>query len=196
MVEIQDTDVCACCAPHVNRTGEIGVIKLLDTERMRGGVRIVLKCGVFALMDYCNKYENVSKIASLLSAKQENAAVAVEKLEEKSNLAIQKTSELKKKLAFVVISAAKDEDTCIFVDDCDVKDLQIMADKLHKTLGGIRGVFSGSDNNYSFAICGDDAALQELFAKFKSQFTVRGGGRGGMVQGSVNATQENIKLFF
>ena len=30
IVSIPDIDVCACCAPHVHRTGEIGIIRLLD----------------------------------------------------------------------------------------------------------------------------------------------------------------------
>lgn len=196
LVEIKDTDICACCAPHVAFTGEIGVIKLLDTERMRGGIRIVLKCGRFALLDYQNKFENIAEIGSLLSAKQENAYEAVEKLDQKCTLANQKTNELKKKIADMTVASATNEETCIFVDDCEVKYLQTMADKLHKKLGGIRAVFSGSDQNYSFAICGGDSELQEIFAKFKGEFSVRGGGRGGMVQGTVTATQENINLFF
>lgn len=196
LVVIKDTDICACCAPHIKNTGEIGIIKLLDTERMRGGIRIVLKCGAFALSDYQNKYENIAEISAMLSAKQENAFDAVIKLEEKLSLVNQKINELKKKIADLTISAANSDTNCLFLDDCDIKDLQIMADKLHKRFGGIKAVFSGSKQNYSFAICGEDNELQTVFAKFKSQFTVRGGGRDGMVQGTVVAAQEYIKKFF
>ena len=196
LVEIKDTDICACCAPHVKNTGEIGIIKLLDTEKMRGGIRIVLKCGNFALQDYKNKYQNVSQISTLLSAKQENAYESVQKLDEKCTIASQKITELKKKIADMAVSAASQNDTCVFVDGCDVKELQLLADKLHKKFGGIRAVFSENTGNFSFAICAEDDELQELFAKFKSQFTVRGGGRGGMVQGTVEATSESINLFF
>ncbi len=196
LVEIKDTDICACCAPHVNFTGEIGVIKLLDTERMRGGIRIILKCGKFALNDYRTKFENVAEISSLLSSKQENAAVAVKSLDEKLSIEHQKVTELKRKIAELTVLATDKNTNCIFIDDCDTKDLQLIADKLHKSYGGIRGAFSGNGENYSFAICAIDTELQEFFAKFKSKFTVRGGGRGGMVQGTVGATKENINLFF
>ncbi len=196
LVEIKDTDICACCAPHVNFTGEIGVIKLLDTEKMRGGIRIILKCGRFALLDYQNKFKNIASIGSLLSAKQESAFEAVLKLEEKCTVANQKITELKKKIADITVTTATKDDNCVFVDDCDVKDLQLLADKLHKKFGGIRAVFSENGDGFAFAICGEENELQDLFAKFKSQFTVRGGGRGGMVQGTVEATKENINLFF
>lgn len=196
LVEIKDTDICACCVPHVNFTGEIGVIKLLDTEKMRGGIRIILKCGHFALLDYQNKFKNIASIGSLLSAKQESAFEAVLKLEEKCTVANQKITELKKKIADITVTTATKDDNCVFVDDCDVKDLQLLADKLHKKFYGIRAAFSGNGDGFAFAICGEENEVQDLFAKFKSQFTVRGGGRGGMVQGTVQATQENINLFF
>ncbi|MBQ2933630.1 MAG: alanyl-tRNA editing protein [Clostridia bacterium] len=196
LVEIKDTDICACCAPHVKSTGEIGVIKLLDTEKMRGGIRSVLKCGNFALQDYQNKYENISKISALLSAKQEETADAVQKLEQKCTLANQKVNELKKKMADIIIANTAKDTNCVFVDDFDIKELQLVADGLHKNHRGIKAVFSGKDPNYSFAVCGNDVELQEIFAKFKSRFAVRGGGRGGMVQGTVEATRESINLFF
>lgn len=196
LVSIKDTDICACCAPHVNNTGEIGLIKLLDTERMRGGIRIVLKCGVFALNDYRIKYENVSQISALLSAKQENTADAVKFLDDKFTAERQKSNELKRKIAELTVNTADENTNCLFIDDCDVKDLQLVADKLHTKHGGIRGAFSGSGENYSFAICGEDAQLQEFFKKFKDNFTVRGGGRNGMVQGTVIGEKENIKLIF
>lgn len=196
LVEIENTDICACCAPHVKRTGEIGIIKLLDFERMRGGLRIILKCGAFALADYGTKFENVSEISKLLSSKQENAARAVELLEQKFSDEKRKNSDLKKKIAELTALTADKNTYCIFADDCEIKDLQLIADKMHKSYGGIRAAFSKTEEGYCFAICGEENELQEFFGKFKSKFAVRGGGRGGMLQGTVNATKESIKLFF
>ena len=52
IVEIEGVDSCACCAPHTKKTGEIGLIKLLGSEKLRGGVRIELKAGRRAFLDY------------------------------------------------------------------------------------------------------------------------------------------------
>jgi alanyl-tRNA synthetase len=41
IVEIPGYDVCACCAPHVERTGEIGIIKIVNVQRYKGGVLTV-----------------------------------------------------------------------------------------------------------------------------------------------------------
>ncbi len=196
LVDIKDTDVCACCAPHVKSTGEIGVIKLLDTEKMRGGTRILLKCGGFALDDYRIKYKNIADISALLSSKQENSAQAVNALNEKFTAERQKNAELKRKISQLVTEYADSKSNCIFFEDADIKDLQLAADKLYKKFGGIRAAFSGSGENYSFAICGDIEMLDTVFKDFKSRFDVKGGGRNNMVQGSVFAKKENIKLFF
>lgn len=48
IVTVEDCDVCACCAPHVKHTGEIGLVKLLDSMRHRGGIRIWMVAGRLA----------------------------------------------------------------------------------------------------------------------------------------------------
>ena len=55
IVTIEGVDACACCAPHVNRTGEIGMIKLISAMRYKGGTRIHMKCGFDALGEYYAK---------------------------------------------------------------------------------------------------------------------------------------------
>ena len=196
LVEIKDTDICACCAPHLSNTGEIGLIKLLDVTRMRGGIRIVLKCGGYALCDYKTKFKNISRIAAELSVKQEDSADAVKSLEQKFIDQKRKNSELKKQIAELTVLSMDKNEKCVFVNDCSVKDLQSLADKLYKHNQKIGAVFSGENENYNFAICSDDEKLQQIFKDFKEKFTVRGGGRDGMVQGSVTALPQEIKLFF
>ena len=40
IVEVPGYDTCACCAPHVKKTGEIGIIKLVGVQNYKGGVRV------------------------------------------------------------------------------------------------------------------------------------------------------------
>ena len=55
LVEIEGIDLCACCAPHVSRTGEIGIAKIIGTEKIRGGSRIYFLAGERALADIKTK---------------------------------------------------------------------------------------------------------------------------------------------
>ena len=52
LVTVPGHDACACCAPHVKRTGEIGIIKLIGLQNYKGGVRVSMLCGFRALADY------------------------------------------------------------------------------------------------------------------------------------------------
>lgn len=195
IVDIKGVDICACCAPHVSRTGEIGLIKLLDTTKMRGGTRVVLKCGRYALLDYENKAENISCISEMLSAKQETAAEAVVNLIKKSDYIKQQNNEYVKRLIASIVKTSSEIRT-FYEKDFDIKQLQMLTDGLHKTYGGVRAAFSGENDNLNFAICGGEAELKSVFTEFRSAFNVRGGGRGEMVQGSVLAPLEEVIRFF
>ena len=196
IVEIENTDMCACCAPHVKVAGQIGLIKLLGTEKLRGGIRIELKAGNRALEDYNEKYRNVRKISSLLATAQNETSLGVERLldtldEQKAQITALRYEIIKLKSSeFVAVS----DKTAVFENDFSIKDLQMFADSLHKLYGGIRGVFAKTESGFDFCICGEN--LESFFSNFKATFTVKGGGRNGMVQGKVSATKEQIDDFF
>lgn len=198
IVEIKGVDVCACCAPHVRATGEIGIIKILDFEKYKGGVRLIVKCGADALRDYREKYKNVLEISNLLSAKQFEVSAAVVRLNEQLSAEKAETAALKKRLiAEKAAGFAPDTDkTAVFENGLDIKELQLLADALCKKAGGIRGAFSGADGAFAFAICGEETALGEFFAKFKAAFNTRGGGRNGIRQGTVCADRAEIEGLF
>ena len=82
LVTIKDYDICACCAPHVARTGEIGLIKILSSQNYKGGVRLSMVCGFRALKDYRMKQENVGNIGALLSVRPYETYEAVRKMHE------------------------------------------------------------------------------------------------------------------
>ena len=198
IVDIKGYDLCACCAPHVKKTGEIGLIKILDSFKNKGGVRIFIKCGIDALDDYNDKYLNVQKISNLLSVKQYEAALAVDRLSDENRELKFEIASLKKRLiAEKTKSFVPESDkTAVFEEGLDIKELQLFADSLYKKSGGIRGVFSGEECNYSFAICGEETALDLFFKEFKENLNAKGGGRNGMVQGTVAADKNEIEGFF
>ena len=198
IVEIKGVDVCACCAPHVKSTGEIGIIKILDFEKYKGGVRLLVKCGTDALRDYREKYKSVLEISNLLSAKQPEVSLSVVKLNEQLSAEKAAAAALKRRLiAEKAAGFAPDTDkTAVFENGLDIKELQLLADVLCKKAGGIRGAFSGADGAFSFAICGEETALGDFFAKFKAAFNTRGGGRNGIRQGTVCADRAEIERLF
>jgi len=49
VVKIGDYDASACCGTHVRRTGDIGIIRILDLESKKNGTRISFAAGLKAL---------------------------------------------------------------------------------------------------------------------------------------------------
>ncbi len=196
IVEIEATDICACCAPHVKSTGQIGLIKFFGSEKMRGGTRIYMKCGAFALEDCRKKYNSVSAISNLLSSAADDIVSAVENLLSKNETLDAQISQLKQEIIDSKLKQITQDDNCVFLEGLEMKQIQETADSLHKTYGGTRAVFSKNGEAYTFAICGAEDEVKSVFERFKSEFSVRGGGRGTMVQGSVEALENDIKLFF
>ncbi|MBQ8202904.1 MAG: alanyl-tRNA editing protein [Clostridia bacterium] len=196
IVQIENTDMCACCAPHVKEAGEIGIIKLLDFEALRGGIRIFMKCGEFALKDYRNKYENALKISATLAAKQNSIADVVLQLEKKYEDEKHKVSALNKRITDNIVKGFNTELDGVIEENFEIKELQMLADGLHKTYGGIKSAFSKCDGGYNFAICGDVESLDEFFKYLKTKLNIRGGGRNGMVQGCVFADMSEISKYF
>ena len=80
IVTVTGYDVCACCAPHVRRTGEIGGLKVMSLHNYKGGVRISILCGLRALEAFREKCSIVSDLTSFLTTGQENLVTTVQKL--------------------------------------------------------------------------------------------------------------------
>ncbi len=67
LVQIADLDDSPCCGTHVTSTGQIGLVKLLKTERVRGCTRIYFVCGMKALEDYQAKDQIVRALCARYS---------------------------------------------------------------------------------------------------------------------------------
>lgn len=80
IVTVEGYDVCACCAPHVSHTGEIGAIKFTSVMRHRGGVRVTILCGSDAEADYREKSAQVAALSAQLSVRQADVVPAVQRL--------------------------------------------------------------------------------------------------------------------
>jgi alanyl-tRNA synthetase len=63
VVEVPDWDVSACGGTHVRRTGEVGTIKVLRWEKVRGNVRFEFVCGERALRDHAWRTEEMVEAA-------------------------------------------------------------------------------------------------------------------------------------
>ena len=199
IVTIPGIDICACCAPHVKSTGEIGVIHLKDMMRHRGGVRIRMICGRDALLDYEEKAKSVLAISNLLSAKQEEVSDATENLLSQLADKNRKIAELSKSLAVLKAESIPEttENICIFEENSDVETLRLLANLGKKKTAKMCCVLSGNaESGYSYIIASEHINLREISKEINTALHGRGGGREDMIQGSFSATKEEIEKYF
>ena len=194
LVKIGETDLCACCAPHVKRTGEVGIIKILDFMRHRGGVRIVMKSGFKALLDYREKYRNVYESSVMLSSKQNEVASFVKK-KISENESLQRTfADFKTKIA----ENDKENlnfsgDIAYFISSCYDADMMRNLANFGMTKAKLCLVFSGnSEGGFSYVAGSTSLDLNSFAKDFNSALNGRGGGRGTMIQGKISASKEDI----
>lgn len=192
-------DVCACCAPHVHRTGEIGLIKIVHLMKYKGGVRVNLLCGERALADYQEKLDSVLNISTFLSAKTEEVYQAVQKLMEDSNLLKGRLAELDRNRIQTMAQQVEtgEGNICIFETSLDPNAQRELVNLLVTRKTGYCGVFVGSDQEgyrYILAIADGDARV--LNNVLKEQCEARGGGSAAMTQGSLRGTREQIQKLF
>ena len=199
IVTIEGYDVCACCAPHVNKTGEIGIIKLLDFLKYKGGVRIHMLCGFDALEDYNRRYKNVAAISAKLSAKQAEVYEAVERLSAELSAEKQAAGELKRQLVAMKIAALEPTDgNMVLVEkDMDMLNLRNLVNEAVQLCGGICAAFSGSDENgYNYIIASKNVPLRAEAKAINAALNGRGGGKDEMIQGSAKASEAEIRAYF
>ncbi len=91
IVTVKGVDCVACCCPHPSDTSQIGIIKLLRTEKYKGMTRIYFKCGMRALLDYEQKHDVVTALGEKYSADEFS-------LLEKESIAEAKREEMRREL--------------------------------------------------------------------------------------------------
>lgn len=199
IVTVDGYDVCACCAPHVARTGEIGLIKITNCQSYKGGVRLNILCGCRALSDYARKQESISKISAQLSAKPEEAAEAVEKLGQdiytlKGRLMALQEVLVSEKIASLPTAC---ENVCIFADELDAPAMRRAVNQMTERHKGFCGIFVGNDSDgyrYNIGSRGQDA--REAAKLLAQAGSLRGGGSPEMIQGRIQAKKAAIETVF
>ena len=198
LVTIGDIDCCACCAPHVSRTGEIGCIKILDFEHYKGGVRCHILCGAQAIADYRVKYENVQKISALLAVPQAETAAAAERLLESVRQKDYALAGLRRSLALSSMQDGQETETCLcfFADVlCDADSLRYAVNDgliSHTLCAG----FLATGDGFRYCIGSTSVDLRAAAKEINAALSGKGGGQPSMIQGTAHADWETILQFF
>lgn len=81
IVEVDNFDYSACGGTHPRRTGEIGIIKMIRSERIRDNLRFDFLCGWRVLHDYHWKNRELRELSSSLTVGEREVVQAVGRLQ-------------------------------------------------------------------------------------------------------------------
>ena len=198
LIEFPGYDICACCAPHVRRTGEIGILKVISAVNYKGGTRLSILAGKRAL-DHLREYYDITVGTA------RDMTCGVPELRERVRGIAEENFNLKGKLAEAQIKILKKEienipgdlaDVCVFTQDTDRPNLRKAVNDLVRDHDGICGIFSGNDEDgYIYVIAGKVNVIP-FHKLLKSRLDAKGGGQPVMVQGSVSAKRSEIEELF
>lgn len=199
IVRVPGYDVCACCAPHVKCTGEIGLIKFVHSQNYKGGVRITMKSGDRALQDYQAKEESVKAIMFCLASKEEEIAKAVEELK-KENAALKSKFLNQQRRLLQNRAEAISKDTysvCLFEDALEGNGARELMNLVLERGITICAVFVGNEENgFQYVIGSHCEDIRMLGKGMNERLEGRGGGKSNMIQGSLKGTKDQIERVF
>ncbi len=199
LITIGDMDTCACCAPHVARTGEVGLIKIVSLQNYKGGIRIGILCGMRALLHYREQSVLINSLANGLSTRPELVPDIVSSQKEEIAALRGKLACQEEKLLMQQIEGMQEQrHACLFAEG-----------EIHQNAGknafnamtarfsGYAGIFLGDDSSgYRYQAGSRTLDSRELGARMREALGAKGGGSREMVQGKTNASREEIDAFF
>lgn len=197
IVKIGDVDSCACCAPHVNYTGEVGTIKCLDFMHHRGGVRITMCAGKRALYDYREKYRNIREISAMLCEPQHTTSEALVKYISDKDKMKQELKNVRRAYAKALAdTVSSSKNAVVILDYISMDELRDFANEAIKNVEGILVALIGADGDYKYIMASRSVDLKVMSKDINTKLCGRGGGHPQMIQGSLFTDIKSIKDYF
>lgn len=199
IVTIDGYDCCACCAPHVERTAEIGFLKVVSLQNYKGGVRVNILCGKRALEYVSMQQSIVSELTGLMTTSADKIADGVKRAFDENAKLKAELSSLNEKLMEYEIAEIPADQVNVFVvkgSDFDMNVCRKLVNMLARDHAGYCGAFAGDAKaGYRYIIAAgsngwDSRNLSEIL---KKEYGAKGGGQPAMVQGSIPAGDFDIE---
>ena len=174
IVQVPEVDSCACCGVHVERTGEIGLIKLLSCVKFHQGVRIEMACGGRALALLNAAYEQNRQVSQAFSAKIMETGEAARRINQRLADTEYRCAGLERRV-FDAIAAgyAQKGDVVHFEPALAPAAVRELADRIAQQCGGTAAVFSDGG---AMCLVNKTGDVKTLGNQLCQAFGGRGGG--------------------
>ena len=173
------------------------MVKLISCQKFRDGVRIEMAAGGRALKWANQMAGQNTRVSQLLSAKPGETAAAVERLQKDLYTLRGRVAELEEGDFIRKAEALAGKGDALLVEGpMSGESLRKLCGLVREKCGGRCAVFAGADGSFQYAIGQDGGDLRGLAKALNEQLNGRGGGKPEFVQGSVKASESEIRAFF
>lgn len=201
IVEIEGVEYNACGGTHVSATGEIGIIKLLKTEKVKGGTRIYFKCGTRALNEFTSTQNVLNSIMVKLKTSKDELLERIEKMElEQKQLqtelnAVKTTNDAY--YAEELLAARQGLVIAQVFENKSLKDMQSLATKLTADHEGLVLFASISEAKVVLAQNGQppEWACGPFFKGNLGAYNGKGGGSEKMAQAGFSSSEDALAFY-
>jgi alanyl-tRNA synthetase len=193
VIDVEGYDLSACGGTHVERTGAVGLIAVLASERLRGGTRLEFVCGARALRSLHRFKDAVAGSIRHVSVAPEELPSAVERLQADAKDQRKLVKGLQERLAAfeaAALAASAEEvegrrQVVQAVEGQDQNGLKAMALAICASPGYRVVLFSTTSPALVVAATSSDVALDAgaVLKALVVEFGGRGGGKPDLAQG-------------
>ena len=198
IVDIGDVDSCACCAPHVAFTGEIGFVKLVDAVKRKEGSRIRMLAGKRAY-DYVARISaEASAVSVMLSAPVTDISTEVEKLLSTKCALDSKISAMGKEMAelFAASFPGTEKNAVFYYPTLDSEATRTFVNSCAPKVKGTLVALSGEEGDYKYVLYNATDDFGAIVKNANAALIGRGGGKPPMASGSFKTSLLDIKKYF
>jgi alanyl-tRNA synthetase len=210
VVQVDDFSAELCGGTHVNRTGDIGAFKIIEVNALAAGHRrIVALTGPKAMEHYQTMFAIAKGLSQEFSVKPEEVPTVVLKQKDELRALQKKVQHLQRSVWMAKVPQWQRETQdvsgipvhCIIEDGMSAEDLREIVTLLSTHKPGIYCVASNSAERATFIIRIASEYLQriniaELTQWLKQEHALKGGGKGGELQGGGPAIDRQFKSAF
>ena len=199
----EDFSVELCGGTHVNRSGEIGLVKVALETSVASGIRRIESCSGAKATELCNaQQDQLSAISNVVRGSKGDLPLRIKNLVDENKNLQKEVKVLKQKLASTagneimqgIIKIGEISLLTKVIEDSDASSLRTIADQIRSKLDN--GVFFlvGLNNSKAALVSGvtghasDKINASHLMKFVSEQVDGKGGGRPDMAQGIANNT--------
>ncbi|TMQ61850.1 MAG: hypothetical protein E6K77_09150 [Candidatus Eisenbacteria bacterium] len=195
VVEVQGFDWSACGGTHVRRTGQVGIVAILSTEKYKGGTRVAFVCGGRALRRQRDRARLLRELSLAFTAGESDLPKAVARLKEErerldKRLKTLLSSELTREAAALIEAAPRGllgPVVARHFPDRDSGEIGALA-SLIAGRGAIALLASGGETPRAhFSAPAGTISVGDLLGRLCREYGGKGGGRPESAQGAIPA---------